>query len=57
MLFRREPLASPYLLIGSVEQIAERIQRLREQFRISYIVVGSENMESFAPVVARLTGV
>ena len=50
-------LASPYLLIGSVEQIAERIQRLREQFRISYIVVGSENMESFAPVLARLAGV
>jgi probable F420-dependent oxidoreductase len=50
-------LASPYLLIGSVEQIAERIQRSREQFGISYIVVGSENMESFAPVVARLAGV
>ncbi len=50
-------LASPYLLIGSVEQITERIQRLREQFGISYFVVGSENMESFAPVVARLAGV
>ena len=50
-------LASPYLLIGSVEQIAERIQKLREQFGISYIVVGSENMESFAPVVARLASV
>jgi probable F420-dependent oxidoreductase len=49
-------LASPYLLIGSVEQIAERIQRSREQFGISYIVVESENMESFAPVVDRLAG-
>lgn len=47
-------LASPYLLIGSVEQIAERIQRLRERYGISYLVVGSEDMESFAPVVARL---
>jgi probable F420-dependent oxidoreductase len=49
-------LASPYLLIGSIEQIAERIQRLREQLGISYFVVGSEDMESFAPVVACLAG-
>jgi alkanesulfonate monooxygenase SsuD/methylene tetrahydromethanopterin reductase-like flavin-dependent oxidoreductase (luciferase family) len=47
-------LASPYLLIGSIEQIAERIQRLRERYGISYLVVGSEDMESFAPVIARL---
>lgn len=47
-------LASPYLLIGSVEQIAEQIQRLRERHGISYLVVGSEDMEIFAPVVARL---
>jgi len=49
-------LSSPYLLIGSVEQIAERIYRLREQFSLSYFVVGSESMEAFAPVVARLAG-
>lgn len=47
-------LASPYLLIGSVEQIVERIQRQREQFGISYFVIDSEQMEPFAPVVARL---
>jgi len=49
-------LASPYLLIGSVEQLVERIQRLREQFGISYVVVGDEHLETFAPVVARLAG-
>lgn len=49
-------LASPYLLIGSVEQIVEQIQRQREQFGISYLVVGDESMEAFAPVVARLAG-
>lgn len=48
-------LANPYLLIGSVEQIAERIYRLREQFSISYFVVDSESMEAFASVVARLS--
>ncbi|HEX9131565.1 MAG TPA: TIGR03621 family F420-dependent LLM class oxidoreductase [Ktedonobacteraceae bacterium] len=47
-------LASPYLLIGSVEHLADRIQRWREHYGISYFVVGPEDMESFAPVVARL---
>ncbi len=50
-------LANPYLLIGSVEQITEKIQRLRELFGISYIVVDSEYMELFAPVVGRLADV
>ena len=49
-------LANPYLLIGSVEQLAERIQRWRDQFGISYLVMGTEDMEAFAPVAARLTG-
>lgn len=49
-------LASPYLLFGSVEQIVERLQRYREQFGISYFVVDSEYLESFAPVVAHLAG-
>lgn len=48
-------LANPYLLIGNVEQLAERIQKWREQFGISYLVVGPEYMETFAPVIARLT--
>jgi hypothetical protein len=38
--------------IASAEQLAERIQPQREH--ISYIVVGSEDMEAFVPVVARL---
>lgn len=49
-------LSTPYLLIGSVEQLVEAIQRRREQFGISYLVVVSEDMEAFAPVVARLAG-
>src|SRR5205085_10591522 len=49
-------LASPYLLIGRVEQVVEQLQRLRELFGISYIVVGDEYMEVFAPVVGRLAG-
>ena len=50
-------LASPYLLIGNVEQLTEQLQRLRELFGISYIVVDSEYMEAFGQVVGRLAGV
>lgn len=50
-------LASPYLFIGSIAQIAEQLLRLREQFGISYFVVDAEVMEAFAPVVARLSSV
>jgi probable F420-dependent oxidoreductase len=49
-------LASPYLLFGSMAQITEKLQHLREQFGISYFVVGDDLMETFAPVVARLAG-
>lgn len=49
-------LANPYLFFGSLEQIAEQIEHLREQFGISYFVVGNDHMEAFAPVVARLSG-
>jgi probable F420-dependent oxidoreductase len=49
-------LASPYVLIGSVEQHIERLQRLRERTGVSYIVIDSGCMDTFAPVVARLAG-
>jgi probable F420-dependent oxidoreductase len=49
-------LANPYMLIGSIEQLTERIQRLREQFGISYLVLDADYMEALAPVVARLAG-
>jgi probable F420-dependent oxidoreductase len=47
-------LASPYAFIGSVEQLTEQAQHLREQFGISYFVLDADAMEAFAPVVARL---
>jgi probable F420-dependent oxidoreductase len=49
-------LANPYMLIGNIEQLTERIQGLREQFGISYLVLDADYMETLAPVVARLTG-
>ncbi len=49
-------LASSYLLLGSLQQIEERLYYLRERYGASYFVVGTEYMEALAPVVARLAG-
>lgn len=48
--------AEPDFLIGSVEQIVERLLGFREQYGISYVSVFPQDMEAFAPVVARLAG-
>lgn len=49
-------LADPYLFIGTVEHIVEQITHLRQQFGISYVVMRPDDVEAFAPVVARLVG-
>ena len=46
----------PHALFGSVDAICEELERRREVFGISYITVGKDAMEAFAPVVARLNG-
>jgi probable F420-dependent oxidoreductase len=49
-------LESIYFLVGTVDGIVDEIQMWRERFGISYICVGPEFMDEFAPVVARLAG-
>jgi len=49
-------LQNPYMFIGSVDEITEQVQSLRERFGISYFVVNDDYMEEFAPVVACLAG-
>jgi len=49
-------LEHPHALFGSVDEICETLEHRREQYGISYVTVGHASMESFAPVVARLTG-
>jgi len=56
-------LASPYALIGTVDQIVDTLQRRRDRFGLSFIVHPPESkayptasLEAFAPVVARLSG-
>jgi probable F420-dependent oxidoreductase len=47
---------SPIALIGTVDQIIERLVERRERFGFSYVVVHEAEMEAFAPVVAALAG-
>lgn len=49
-------LAMPHFLIGTVEQVVEDLQRRRERYGISYVIVPGEASVAFAPVVARLAG-
>ena len=44
------------MLAGSVEQIVAEIVERRERYGFSYVQVMEQQMEAFAPVVARLAG-
>jgi probable F420-dependent oxidoreductase len=49
-------LDNVHMLVGTVDQIVEDLQRRREQFGISYITAGERYADDFAPIVARLAG-
>jgi hypothetical protein len=51
-----EILESPYVLIGTVDQVIEDLQVRRERWGISYYVLFEPYANAFAPVVARLAG-
>ena len=51
-----EMLAHPHGLIGSVDGIIEELERRRETYGISYVTVGDNMIEPFAPIVAKLAG-
>jgi probable F420-dependent oxidoreductase len=48
--------ASPFALIGPPEELIERLLERRERWGFSYVIVGGDDVEAFAPVVARLAG-
>jgi probable F420-dependent oxidoreductase len=55
--FRTEPgqlAATPFVLIGSVAQVVDELERLRERIGVSHVVV--REAEGFAPVVDALRG-
>ena len=47
---------SPFALIGSADHVTEQLLARREKWGFSYTIVGAENVDEFAPVVARLRG-
>ncbi len=49
-------LSSPFALIGSPAELIERLLERRERWGFSYVIVGAEDVDRFAPVVAALTG-
>ncbi|MEO5900843.1 MAG: TIGR03621 family F420-dependent LLM class oxidoreductase [Ilumatobacteraceae bacterium] len=58
MLGQEESLVeqTPFALVGSPAKIVEDLLARRETWGFSYIIVGAEDVDSFAPVVAALNG-
>ena len=52
----QEALQVPHAIVGTVDQVVERLQERRERWDMSYVVVQGDALEAFAPVVARLAG-
>jgi probable F420-dependent oxidoreductase len=52
----KDVLEMPHFLIGTVDQLVEELQRRRERYGVSYVIVPGDVAEQFAPVVAVLTG-
>jgi probable F420-dependent oxidoreductase len=51
-----EALDLPIVLLGTEDELCERLVERRERWGFSNVVVPGEAMEAFAPVVARLAG-
>ena len=47
---------SPFALIGAPAQIVDELSRRRERWGFSYVIVGADDVNVFAPVVAELAG-
>lgn len=48
--------AHPHALLGSVDEVCDRLVERRERFGFSYVNVAARHLDEFAPVVARLAG-
>ncbi len=51
-----EALEAAAALVGTEDEIIEQLQRRREMWGMSYVVVGDDNVDEFAPIVAKLAG-
>jgi probable F420-dependent oxidoreductase len=55
-LTAEQVLAMPNFAVGTVVEIADELERRRDELGFSYVVVGGECQEAMAPVVQRLVG-
>jgi probable F420-dependent oxidoreductase len=55
-LTAEQALGSPLALVGTPEQMVETLVERRETFGFSYVVIGQDEVEAIAPVVAELAG-
>ena len=46
----------PLALVGTVDQISEQLQQRRDELGLSYWIIHEGEIESFAPIVAKLSG-
>jgi probable F420-dependent oxidoreductase len=49
-------MGSGTTLIGTIPEIVDTLQQRREEWGVTYVVVGGDFFEQFAPVVAQLAG-
>lgn len=49
-------LASPYVLIGTIDQMVDDLRARRDRWGISYVMTHEPFIDALAPVVARLAG-
>jgi probable F420-dependent oxidoreductase len=47
---------SPFALVGTTAQMVDDLLRRRERWGFSYVIIGADDIDSFAPVVAELAG-
>ena len=50
-----EILDSPFMLVGTVDEMCEHIERVRAELDISYFTVSQRHAEMLAPVVAAMS--
>nr|MDT0665985.1 hypothetical protein [Micromonospora sp. DSM 115978] len=46
----------PNVLVGSPDEIVDRLQERRQAYGVNYVSIQQSQVDSFAPVAARLTG-
>ncbi len=51
-----DAVASPYLLVGTADQMVEDLRARRERWGFSYVLTHEAFVDALAPVVARLAG-